>query len=306
MKFVLSSLQLAAFCAVAKHLHLGRAAQELGVTSSALSHSLKALEDDLGCCLLERGSGPMRLTEIGSEVLRDADELLSKMQTIRERVRAEPSRVQDHLRIAATQTACHYLLPNVLREFVESFPKLQITMDPCDAPEAVRRLAEGQVDLAVCPRPDSLKHLKEIVLARDELRFLVPPAHPWTHRGRARDVESEAIIAPDRFSDSRRLIADHFAQDKLTITPRVETGSEEAIKQFVRLGIGIGILPEWTAREEVESGALCSIPLGRRRLTRTWVALHLKKHRLTIAESLFCDLCASVARELMGDHGRKI
>lgn len=301
----ISAQQLYVFATLARHLNMGKAARELHVTASALSHSLRTLEVDLGCSLFERGAGGMKLTPIGLVLLPDTELLLKQMQALRERVREEPSRVQSTLRIAASPTACHYLLPNVLREFVESFRTLQISMEPCSVSEAVERVQQDDADFAVCTEPEHSTGLTAIPIGKDELRFLVPPAHPWTHRNQARDIQSQALIAPDRHSDTYKLICEHFRKEKLELQPRIETSSEEAIKQFVRLGIGIGILPEWTARTELEAGSLCSISLGRKRLTRTWVVLHPKQHRLTLAESLFTDLCRSVARELMEQPGEK-
>lgn len=301
----LSSHQLFVFATLARHLHMGKAARELQVTASALSHSLRTLEQHLGCSLFERGNGAMKLTPIGAELLPETEAVLLQMQALRDRTREAPTRVQSTLRIAASPTACHYLLPNVLREFVESFPTLRITMDPCSVSEAVERVQRGEVDFAVCTEPEQATGLTVIAIGREELRFLVPPAHPWTHRNQARDIQSQALIAPDRLSDTHKLISEHFRKEKLELHPLIETSSEEAIKQFVRLGIGIGILPEWTARTEIEAGSLCSISLGRKRLTRTWVVLHPRQHRLTLAESLFADLCRSVARELMGNTGEK-
>lgn len=284
---------------------MGIAAKQLNVTPSALSHSLRALELDLGCTLFERGGGSMKLTPAGESLLPMALKVLSDVRSLRNHAKQATERVQTSLRIAATSTACQYLLPNVLREFVESFPKLRITMDPCGVAEAVEKVLQDDTDLALCPAPESTPLLNAIPIGKDELRFLVPPAHPWTHRNSAKNIEEQTLIGPDRRSDTRKLISEHFQSAGLELNTFIETSSEEAIKQFVRLGIGIGILPEWTATTEINDGELCSIPLGRKRLTRTWVVLHQRQHRLTIAESLFTDLCRSVARDLFGIHTQK-
>ncbi len=305
METPISSQQLRSFAALARHLHMGRAAAELGLTPSALSHSLRALEADLGCVLVERGAKLLRLTQTGMDLLAEAELVLSQMRGIRSRIKARPDWKQSSLRIAASQSACHYLLPAVLREFVESFRDLRISMDPCTTNEAAQRVLQGEAECAVCPEPEDLTGLTAFPIGEDELRFLVPPAHPWTHRGQASQLHLQSIITPDRHSDARRLITAHFRKESFQLEPLIEVGSDEAIKQFIRLGLGVGILPEWTARRELDSGALCSIPLGRRRLRRTWCVLHLGSRPNTIAEDLFTNLCQSVARDLMGPVGRK-
>jgi LysR family transcriptional regulator, low CO2-responsive transcriptional regulator len=305
MEQVLSSQQLRCFVALARRLHMGRAAVDLGLTPSALSHSLRSLETDLGCTLIERGVKLLRLTHSGVELLTEAEIVLSQMQGMRKRLEARPEWKQSRLRIAASQSACHYLLPAVLREFVESFRDLRISMDPCSTNEAIQRILQGEADCAVCPQPEDLTGLTAFPIGEDELRFLVPPAHPWTRRGQATQLQLQSIITPERHSDVRGLIASHFEKESFVLEPLIEVGSDEAIKHFIRLGLGVGILPEWTARRELDSGALCSIPLGRRRLRRTWCVLHSARRPNTIAEDLFADLCQSVARDLMGPVRRK-
>lgn len=295
----LSSQQLRSFVVLGRHLHMGLAAAELGVTASALSHSLKALESELGCQLMDRGPKSMRLTQPGRELLAVAGQVMEKLEYLRSRFKERPEWKQPSLRIAAGASACQYLLPPVLREFVESFKGMHIAMDPCSTTEAAQRVLRGDVDCAVCPEPEDLSGLVSFPIGEDELRFMVPSAHPWTHRGKATRIEEQSLITPDRHSDARSLISAHFRTEGIALTPLIEAGSDDAIKQFIRLGLGVGILPEWAARSELDSGLLCSVPLGRRRLRRTWCVLHSKQRRSSMAEDLFANLCRTVARDLM-------
>ena len=182
---------------------------------------------------------------------------------------------------------------------------MHIAMTPCSAEEAARRVEDGRADLVVCPQTISAKGVNLLFIGEDELRFLVPPAHPWTHRGRATQIELQSLITPDRESDSYKLIREHFKSEGLELQPLIETGSDEAIKEFIRIGLGVGVLPEWSARNEMDAGKLCSIPLGRKRLRRSWCVMRSNARPATLAEDLFANLCQSVARDLMGAPPQK-
>jgi DNA-binding transcriptional LysR family regulator len=78
----------------------------------------------------------------------------------------------------------------------------------------------------------------------------------------------------------------------------IELGSMEAIKELVKLDLGVGILAPWVARNELREGTLVSLPLGRRKLRRSWGILHWHGRRLTLAEETFIGLCRQAAESL--------
>jgi DNA-binding transcriptional LysR family regulator len=68
----------------------------------------------------------------------------------------------------------------------------------------------------------------------------------------------------------------------------------DAIKELVKVGLGVGVLAPWVARAELESGALVSLPLGKRKLRRRWGVGHLRGRRLSLGEETFVGLCQTV------------
>jgi DNA-binding transcriptional LysR family regulator len=75
----------------------------------------------------------------------------------------------------------------------------------------------------------------------------------------------------------------------------------EAIKELVKLGLGVSILAPWVARKELDEGSLCELPLGRRKLQRRWGILHRRGRKLNLAEETFIGLCDSVCASLRVD-----
>jgi DNA-binding transcriptional LysR family regulator len=295
----IDSQHLRVFCALARHLNMSRAAQEMELTPSGISHCVKALEKDLGCRLFERTSRKISLTRAGLEFRAEADGILERMSSARSKLHSWVDWRRGGLRIAASCTVCQYILPLALREFRESFPDFRIQIVPCTAQRALEHLGEENVDLALFVEPARPRTVHFIPLAQDELHFLVHPIHPWNRRGSERDVARQNLILPERHSETHGLIDAYFQREGVHIRPHIEIGNEEAIKQFVRLDLGVGLLPRWIAAAEMQQGSLKCLPLGRRHLRRNWGILHSANRELTFPESVLINICRNVCAGLM-------
>lgn len=301
----IDSQQLRVFRTLAEHLNMSRAAEELEMTPSGISHCLKSLESDLGCRLFERTSRKISVTPAGEILRGDAEAILQRMGTARTKLKSWGDGCSGHLHLAAESMGCLHVLPAVLREFRESFPSFTIRIDHCSTRHAIEALAEDRAGLALIVEPQHSVGMEFIPLAEDELHFLVHPRHPWvTQRKAERDgVAQQKVILPERTSETHRLIQGYFREEGFRIEPLIEIGNEEAIKEFVQLNLGIGLLPRWIAAQELSKGTLVAIPLGRRKLRRCWGILHARSHRLTFPENVFVDLCRNVTRMLMAQQG---
>ena len=122
----IDSRQLRAFVSLARHGSFTIAAHELCLTQSAVSHSMRALEEDLGCRLFDRMGKKILLTLAGEQLLPHADEILNRMQKARAGVTKLAEWGQSRLRVCASTTACQYILPTVLRDFQKNVPESPI------------------------------------------------------------------------------------------------------------------------------------------------------------------------------------
>lgn len=145
------------------------------------------------------------------------------------------------------------------------------------------------------------------LLAEDELQFIVHPLHVWAGK---RSVTREQIatgrfIISEASGDAFRLIEAHFKKEQIEIMPHIEVAGEDAVKHFVELDMGVGILPRWIVAKEIEEGRLVSLPLGKRQLKRSWGMLYARSHRLRFAENLLVSICRSVMRDLIPSSRKK-
>lgn len=301
MNDVLDSRQLRVFVTLARCRSFTRAARELHLTPSAVSHSLRALEEQLGCRLLNRVGRSITLTLPGEQLLPHAKRILQEMTAAREAVHQLTHWGRGRLRLMASATASQYLLPSVLRPFKDSFPEYSITLEAGDTPAALAALIDQRIDLALGLRPSRHSPVDFRPLFVDRLLFLVSPAHPWAVRRRAEvsDIPRQLLILYAKNSVTFRMIEEYFGREGISLCPPMELANMEAIKELVKLGLGITIMAPWVARRELAEGSLVALPLGRRALTRCWGVLHARGKPLTLAEETFIRLCTSVMHDLV-------
>ncbi len=296
----LDSRQLRAFSILARTGSFTQTANELSLSQSAISHSMKALENDIGCRLLDRMGKIVVLTQAGEQLLAHCERILAEMNVARSELGRLGKWGSSRLRIGASTTACQYVLPSVLREFKESFPDCEISITPGDTPQNIEVLRAHQIDLAVNLEPRREEPLEFRPLFTDELQFVVSALHPWAKAGKVNreEIARQHYILYGKASYTFRLIEAYFAEEKITLHSLLDLGNMEAIKELVKLGHGVSILAPWTLRKELKDMSLLTLPLGRRKLVRRWGVLYWRGRRLSLAEETFIGLCESVGERL--------
>ena len=302
---LLDSRQLRAFLLLSRKGSFTAAAKELHLTQSAVSHSVKALEEDVGCRLLDRVGKKVLLTQAGEAFLRHVEKILSGMNAAREAIDQMSEWGRGRLRIGASAAACQYILPPVLREFKNEFPKCLLSIEPGDAAEVVAALRDNEIELAVTLEPPNEMDFEFHPLFTDELVFLVDPKHPWAKAGRSlrKEIPRQQYILYYKNSLTFEAIEKYFRADDVVIKSIIDMGSMSAIKELVKLGLGITIMAPWTAREELCRKELVALPLGRRKLKRKWGVLHWKGRPFGWAEETFIQLCRSGAKQFAACNG---
>jgi DNA-binding transcriptional LysR family regulator len=292
--------QLRAFVSLAHTGSFTKTARQLHLSQSAISHSIKALESEVQCRLLDRVGRSVILTQAGEHLLAHAQRILTEMKEARERLKELGKWGHGRLRIGASPTSCQYLLPRVLREFKESFPQCLIQIEPGDTPNALELLDNRRIDLALALEPRQPVELEFRPLFKDELRFLVSPLHPWAKAGRVdrSEIARQRYILYTKRSYMSEMIDAYFQHEAVVLPTSIELGNMEAIKELVKLGLGVSILAPWVAQRELIEGSLRALPLGPRKLERTWGILLRKGQPLSLAQQTFIGLCSAVVANL--------
>jgi DNA-binding transcriptional LysR family regulator len=295
----LDSRQLRAFRVLARIGSFTQTARELHLTQSGVSHSIKALETEIGCRLLDRLGKKVVLTQAGEQLLKHAEKILDEMQAARESLTQTGKWGRGRLRLGGTTTACQHILPAVLREFKESFPDHTISLEPGDTAALVQALLQQRIDLAIALASREAQ-LEFQPLFTDELHFVVGALHPWARAGHVdrAEIPRQNYILYHPPSTTHGLIEDFFRREAIALKAVIKVGSLEATKELVKLGMGVSILAPWIAKKEIAEGSLAALPLGRKKLQRRWGILSCRGKPFTLAEETFIGLCKSATRHL--------
>lgn len=304
MKGPFDSRQLQAFAILSRTGSFTITAREMFLTQSAVSHSMKSLENDAGCRLLDRVGKKVILTQAGEQLLKHAEAVLREMSAARHDLEQLGKWGRGRLRVGVTATLCSTILPAVLREFKESFPHSLIQVEPGDSPDLVVSLEEHRVDLALILSGAADSRFELAPIFSDELCFITDPLHPWATAGippRA-EIARQKLIIYRKSSQTFRMVDEYFRGEDVVLNTVMELGSMEAIKELVKLGLGVSILAPWVVQRELEERSLVALPLGRRKLKRDWALAYWRGRRLTLAEETFVGLCRSAVENLHSER----
>ncbi len=284
---------LKVFCAVAESGSLVVAAGKVHLTPSAISHSLKSLETDLGCRLFERVGKRMVLNQAGEQLLAQIQGPLSALDSAAEAIKRLGKWGQTRLRLAASAAACQHILPQVIRDLRKNDASIELRIESGDTPHTIELLRSNKVDLALGIAPDNAAGLEMRPIFRDELMFVFSATHPWSDgRSITRDeIRSQQFIVYQRNSVTARLVDDHFRQLDIVPNAAMEVDSIGAIIELLKLNLGVSVLAPWQVEHELTRKHLKMRPLGPKPLRRQWSVISLATRRMTLTEENFCRLC---------------
>ena len=293
----IDSRQLLAFATLVQTGSFTETARILNLTQSAISHSVKNLEEDLRCQLVTRTGRKIHITEDGNELYQEAQAILHQMESARNRIQDRANWGKGRLRIGASTTACQHLIPNVLREFNECFPDCILSITPADTPELLEMVKRHEIDIAIIVAQGNEKDVRVKPLFSDELILVTSPMHTFAQKGTIRmsEIDQERLVLYNKTSQTFGLIEQFFRQNKMALQNYIELGSMEAIKELIKINYGISFMANWIVEAEINQGILAHIPMGRRKIQRDWMICYANEKKLSITEETFLGICESVA-----------
>ena len=169
--------QVRSLVTVAETESFTKAAEKLGVTQSAVSHSIRALETQLDSKLVERAGKRVALSQNGTILLRRFKAAITELEKAHEELGLLKRWGQGRLRIGATHTLCTYLLPMVMQKFRELYPRAEIHIESGDTSELIESLDASKIDLVLGMSGREPTWARFDPVFEDELVFVVAPDH---------------------------------------------------------------------------------------------------------------------------------
>lgn len=237
--------QLMCVEAVARHRHFTRAAEELHLAQSALSHQILRLERELGTPLFERTSRRVRATAAGEAVAERARRVLAELEGARQEVDELRGVLRGCLRIGPLVPADDVDVPGLLARFGQSYPGVEVTLREGVAADMFRFLTADELDVAFCLLSGDLPgHLTGHRLGHVEVvaAFAADHAPPASHVGVA-DLVRHRIVAPRRGSAITSILEQHFADAGQQLHLALESGDPLLLRSLAARGFATAILP---------------------------------------------------------------
>jgi LysR family hydrogen peroxide-inducible transcriptional activator len=188
--------QLRYLSALAKHGHFGRAAEACAVTQPALSMQIRDLERTLGVAVVERRPGEVMLTEVGREIARRGEDVLSASRDLVDFARQRSGLLTGRLTLGVIPSLAPYLLPRILPELQSRFPELRLELRETQTRQLVEDIKSGALDAAMLALPVGEPDIDTMVLFEDLFLLAVPAddPRPETTRVAARDIDQSRLI----------------------------------------------------------------------------------------------------------------
>jgi DNA-binding transcriptional LysR family regulator len=238
--------------AVARHRHFTRAAEELHVAQSALSHQVRKLEAELGTELFERTSRSVAPTEAGEAVAARARRVLAEVDGVRDEVDELEGLVRGRISIGALLPAGTLDVPRLLAGFAAAHPGIEVGLREGTAADMARYLEEDDADAAFSLLAGELPEgVVAEVLSQDELVAVFPPGSaPGRGPITAARLASGPIAVPRGGSAINSALEEWFGAAGERMTVSLESGDPFLLRSLVSVGFGIGVIPASLTRRE--------------------------------------------------------
>jgi LysR family transcriptional regulator, low CO2-responsive transcriptional regulator len=252
--------QLIAFLAVVRHGSVTAAAQELYVTQPSVSAAVAALERELGVQLTERAGRSVRPTAAGSAYARYATHVVGLLKEGAEVAGRVAAGADQQLRLGAVLTAGEHLMPALIQNFREHRPEINISLSVANRREVFRALAAHETDVVVSGRAPGEGDFEAAAFADNDFALVTAPGDPLAKRSHVpvEELGERPWLVREPGSGTRRLTDEYLAANQLR--PSLLTlGSNGAIKNAARIGLGLALQSRVAVQLELELGLLESI-----------------------------------------------
>ncbi|HSY87424.1 MAG TPA: LysR family transcriptional regulator [Verrucomicrobiae bacterium] len=247
----LSLRQIQYFIASAEAGKLSLAASQLGVSQSAVTEAIQALEQETGVALLHRHAKGIELTFEGNQFLRHARAVVTAVSDATQAPRQARSGVAGSFSLAMTFTVAGYFLPAPLARFRRILPDVQVNLFEMDRADIERQLVAGKIDLAVILTSNlsNTEQIESEELIRSRRRLWAPPNHPLLQARRATLAE----IAPEPYimltvDEADKTAMRYWKRTRYRPNVAFRTSSVEAVRSMVATGAGVSILSDMVYR----------------------------------------------------------
>jgi DNA-binding transcriptional LysR family regulator len=271
----MDDFRLKVFKTVAERLSFTQAAEILYLTQPAVTLQIKALEEDVGARLFDRGGGHVGLTPAGEILLKYAIRISELYADATRALDGLKDEQRGELAVGASTTIAQYILPRIVGEFIRANPMVNINILGANTAGVVKELLAGRITLGLIEGPAGRTDVKVEQFIEDEIVPIVAHEHPWASAVEpiaATDLPGIPLVLRERGSGTRRVVEDALKEVGLklrSLNVAMELDSTEAVKSAVEAGLGIGFVSQWALMKERKLATLASVTIQGLRIHRS-------------------------------------
>ena len=270
MRFDLTDLRL--FRHVVEAGSITHGAERAHLALAAASTRIRHMEEALGVPLLTRGRQGVSPTQAGRTLLQHARTMLRQAERLHEELGAYGGGLAGQVRLLSNTNALTEFLPEALSSFLSAHPNVSVDLEERLSDEIVGLIAEGVAELGIVAGTVDVGALETYPFRRDRFVLVVARGHPLAKRAKVSfdEVLDRDFVGLDRASALQRFLASKAVRIGRPLRLRVQLRSFDAVCRLVECKVGIGIVPETTARRVAATMAIAVVPL-----TDPWAAREL-------------------------------
>lgn len=274
-----------------------KAAQELHLAQPSVSLAVRELEEYYGIRLFDRIGRHIAPTECGKEFYEYAVHIVSLFNEMEQKMRNWDT--FGTLRVGASITIGTHILPVLIHGYQEKFPDLTIEAKVSRSASIEDELIHSGIDLGLIETQPSHPDLRAVPFMTDSMCVIIPPGHPLS------SAKSISLAGLSRFpflmrekgSAGRELLDAAFSLQQLTVSPRWESTSTQALVKAVAEGLGVSVLPYLLVKKDIEEGTVRQVPLDQP-IRRNLNVIYHKSKFLTDNMRSFIDLCKKYGKSV--------
>ena len=290
--------QLVTFIEIAKLGSFSRAGQKLFRSQPAVSAQVRQLEQEYNEKLFDRGRKSVRLTSAGETLYEYAVRMVNLRAESQRAVADKATTPRGVLALGANEATCLYVLPDIFAEYHRLYPSVQISIYRNFSHKVLQKVEDGSIDVGIVTLPAKSPSLKIHPIFRDRVMLMVNPRNPLAKLKtvRMKDIAEQPLIFP-RTGYTRQLLDKHFRPYRSELQITMELTSVGMIKCFVAAGLGVSLISQSFARNEVRAGEVKLIPIGDVELWRELGIVYRRDRTLPRSSSTFISLVRQRAAE---------
>jgi len=281
-----------------------RAAKLNGVTQSAVSQQLRAMEKHFAVLIVDRSQKQFRLTREGQKLYDSAKEILHRYEKLNSELQEMKKVISGTIHISTIYSIGLHELPPYITKFLKEYPSVNVRVEYRRSNLVYEDILHNSVDLGLIAYPSKVRQIDIIPFLEDRLVLICNPDHPLAKKKSVeiKDLSEEKFIGFDQDIPTRKATDQMFRDNQVDQEPVMEFDNIETVKRAVEINAGISIVPSATVRQEVQQNLLKAIPLKGTDVTRPLAIIHRKGRVLTPAMKKFI---ATLSGKPMNDETKK-